>query len=287
MQVPLLDISRQHADIEEELKQVFAEALSTSGFIKGPDMVALEKEFAEYSGTADAIACASGTDALILALQVAGLKRDELVITVPFTFFASAGAIVTAGGTPVFIDILPDTFNMDPDLLEEWLNNNCAITNRGVVHRQSRKRVAAIMPVHIFGQIANMDSINATASTWDLPVIEDAAQAVGAKWRDSRAGSFGSVGCFSISAGRPCSSRADSGRFSPPYPRSTPWRMASAPSYLGSSFPFSCNQSSSSQSRCTGRPSWPARRRSAGASWRCCTSRGMHAPCAWSSRKSS
>ena len=198
MQVPLLDISRQHAGIEEELKQVFAKALSTSGFIKGPDMVALEKEFAEYSGTADAIACASGTDALILALQVAGLKRDELVITVPFTFFASAGAIVTAGGTPVFIDILPDTFNMDPDLLEEWLNNNCAITNRGVVHRQSRKRVAAIMPVHIFGQIANMDSINATASTWDLPVIEDAAQAVGAKWRDSRAGSFGSVGCFSF-----------------------------------------------------------------------------------------
>lgn len=198
MQVPLLDISRQHADIQEELKKVFADALSSSRFIKGPDMEELEKEFAEYSGTADAIACASGTDALILALQAAGLKRDELVITVPFTFFASAGAIVRAGGTPVFIDILPDTFNMDPDLLEEWLNNNCAITNRGVVHRQSRKRVAAIMPVHIFGQIANMDSINATASTWDLPVIEDAAQAVGAKWRDARAGSLGSVGCFSF-----------------------------------------------------------------------------------------
>ncbi|MCP4646413.1 MAG: DegT/DnrJ/EryC1/StrS family aminotransferase, partial [bacterium] len=167
-------------------------------FIKGPDMEALEKEFAEYSGTTDAIACASGTDALILALQAIGLKRDELVITVPFTFFASAGAVVRAGGTPVFIDILPDTFNMDPDLLEAWLNDNCAITDRGVVHRKTGKRVAAIMPVHIFGQIVNMDSINATATTWDLPVVEDSAQAVGAKWRDSRAGSLGSVGCFSF-----------------------------------------------------------------------------------------
>ena len=198
MQIPLLDINRQHAGIKDELTQVFADALSTSRFIKGPDMEALEKEFAEYSGTADAIGCASGTDALILALQAIGLKRDELVITVPFTFFATAGAIVRAGGTPVFIDILPDTFNMDPDLLEEWLNANCAITNRGVVHRKTRKRVAAIMPVHIFGQICNMDSINATASTWDLPVVEDAAQAAGAKWRDSRAGSLGSIGCFSF-----------------------------------------------------------------------------------------
>lgn len=198
MQVPLLDINRQHADIKDELTQVFTDALSTSRFIKGPDMEALEKEFAEYSGTAKAVACASGTDALILALQAIGLKRDELVITVPFTFFATAGAIVRAGGTPVFIDILPDTFNMDPDLLEEWLNTNCAITNRGVVHRKSGKKVAAIMPVHIFGQICNMDSIIATASTWDLPVIEDAAQAAGAKWKDSRAGSFGSIGCFSF-----------------------------------------------------------------------------------------
>jgi len=198
MQVPLLDINRQHADIKEELTQVFADALSSSRFIKGPDMEALEKEFAQYSGTADAIACASGTDALILALQAIGLQRDELVITVPFTFFATAGAIVRAGGTPVFVDILPDTFNMDPDLLQEWLNNNCAITNRGVVHRKTRKKVAAIMPVHLFGQICNMDAILATASTWDLPVIEDAAQAAGAGWEDSRAGSLGTIGCFSF-----------------------------------------------------------------------------------------
>jgi len=198
MQVPLLDINRQHADIKDELTRVFTDALSSSRFIKGPEMDAFESEFAEYSGTADAIACASGTDALILALQAVGLKRDELVITVPFTFFATAGSIVRAGGTPVFVDILPDTFNMDPDLLEEWLNTNCAITNRGVVHKGTAKRVAAIMPVHIFGQICNMDAINSTASNWNLPVVEDAAQAVGAKWRHSKAGSTGTVGCFSF-----------------------------------------------------------------------------------------
>ena len=198
MAVPLLDINRQHADIKDALTKVFTDALASSMFIKGSEMEALEKEFADYSGTADAIGCASGTDALILALQAMGLKRDELVITVPFTFFATAGAIVRAGGTPVFIDILPDTFNMDPDLLETWLNTNCAITNRGVIHRSTGKRVAAIMPVHIFGQIANMDAITSTASTWELPLIEDAAQAVGAKWKDSRAGSLGDIGCFSF-----------------------------------------------------------------------------------------
>ena len=198
MQVPLLDINRQHADIKDELKEVFAKALDSSRFIKGPEMEELEKEFAAYSLTEQAVGCASGTDALILALQAIGLKKDDLVITVPFTFFATAGAIVRAGGTPIFIDILPDTFNMDPDLLEGWLNDNCAITNRGVVEKKSGKRVAAIMPVHLFGQVANMDSIIATAKTWELPVVEDAAQAVGAKWRHSKAGSLGTVGCFSF-----------------------------------------------------------------------------------------
>lgn len=198
MPVPLLDINRQHAGIKDELKKVFAEALETSRFIKGPEMENLEKEFAEYSGTADAVGCASGTDALILALQAAGLKRDELAITVPFTFFATAGAIVRAGGTPVFIDILPDTFNMDPDSLENWLNGNCAVTERGVVHRPTGKRVAAIMPVHIFGQVSNMDAIGSTGRKWGIPVIEDAAQAVGAGWRGDKAGSLGDMGCFSF-----------------------------------------------------------------------------------------
>lgn len=198
MPVPLLDISRQHREIKEELKRVFSEALETSRFIKGPEMEDLEREFAVYTGTADAIGCASGTDALILALQAVGLKSGELVITVPFTFFATAGSIIRAGGTPVFVDVLPDTFNMDPDKLEEWLNQNCAMTERGVVHKASGNIVTAVMPVHLFGQVSNMDAINALADIWGLPVIEDAAQAVGAGWRQKKAGSLGSVGCFSF-----------------------------------------------------------------------------------------
>jgi dTDP-4-amino-4,6-dideoxygalactose transaminase len=198
MPVPLLDINRQHEDIKDELKQVFADALSYSRFIKGPEMEEFEKEFAVYSGTSEAVSCASGTDALILALQAVGMKRDELVITVPFTFFASAGSIKRAGGSPVFVDVLPDTFNMDPDRLNEWLNSNCAITHRGVICRKTGTRVAAVMPVHLFGQVSNMDSISSIAANWQLPVVEDAAQAVGAKWREARAGSIGSVGCFSF-----------------------------------------------------------------------------------------
>ena len=198
MAVPLLDINRQHLEIKEELKKVFSDALDTSRFIKGPEMEAFEKEFAAYSGVREAVGCASGTDALILALQALGLRSGELVLTVPFTFFASAGAIVRSGGSPVFIDILPDTYNMDADKAEAWLNENCAITERGVVHRESGRRIAAIMPVHIFGQVSNMDAISLVGSKWNLPIIEDAAQAVGAKWNGKRAGSQGDAGCFSF-----------------------------------------------------------------------------------------
>jgi len=198
MPVPLLDINRQHRDIKDELKKVFSDALDTSRFIKGPEMESFEKEFAAYTGVKEAVSCASGTDALILAVQAAGLKRGELVITVPFTFFASAGAIVRAGGEPVFTGVLPDTFNLDPEKLEHWLNTNCALTERGAVHRNSGKRIAALIPVHIFGQVCNMDAVGSVAGKWEIPVIEDAAQAVGAKWGEKRAGSLGAMGCFSF-----------------------------------------------------------------------------------------
>lgn len=198
MPVPLLDINRQHKGIEDELRSVFDRALETSRFIKGPEMEAFETEFADYCGISEAVGCASGTDALILALQASGLQQGDLAITVPFTFFASAGAIVRAGGEPVFVDILQDTFNMDPEKLEEWLDGNCAMTERGVVHRSAGRRVAAIMPVHLFGQVSNMDSICAISERWGIPVVEDAAQAVGARWKELRAGASGDFGCFSF-----------------------------------------------------------------------------------------
>ncbi len=198
MAVPLLDISRQHGPILDELREAFNKALESSRFIKGPEMEFLESEFADYCGTRHAVGCASGTDALILALMAAGVETGELVITTPFTFFASAGAVVRAGGIPVFIDIDPDTFNMDADLLDKWLNTNCALTDRGVVERSSGTRVSAAMPVHLFGQVCDMDRIMAICDDWGLPVVEDACQAVGAKWKKGRAGSFGMTGCFSF-----------------------------------------------------------------------------------------
>ncbi len=198
MAVPLLDISRQHKPLIKDLRKVFDKALETSAFIKGLELESLEEEFSKYCGTEIAVGCASGTDALILALMAAGVEPGEYVITTPFTFFATAGAVVRAGGIPVFVDILPDTFNMDPDLLSDWLRSNCAVTNRGVVEKSSGTRVAAVMPVHLFGQIAEMDRIMAICNDWRIPVVEDAAQAVGAKWEGKKAGSFGAAGCFSF-----------------------------------------------------------------------------------------
>ncbi|MCD4848840.1 MAG: DegT/DnrJ/EryC1/StrS family aminotransferase [Candidatus Aegiribacteria sp.] len=198
MAVPLLDISRQHIPIVKDLRKVFDKALETSAFIKGSELVSLEEEFSEYCETEIAVGCASGTDALILALMAAGVKPGEYVITTPFTFFATAGAVVRAGGIPVFVDILPDTFNMDPDLLSDWLRSNCAVTNRGIVDKSNGTRIAAVMPVHLFGQMAEMDRIMIICDDWRIPVVEDAAQAVGAKWDGKKAGSFGSAGCFSF-----------------------------------------------------------------------------------------
>lgn len=198
MPVPLLDISRQHAPLTADLEAVLKDALATSRFIKGPVLERFEEEFASYCGTSRAVGCASGTDALILALQATGLQPGEEVVTVPFTFFASAGAVVRAGGWPVFVDILPGTFNMDPDALESWLTHGCAVTERGTIDRKTGARVHAVIPVDLFGQIVDMDRISAICSDWDLVLIEDACQSVGATWKDGRAGTFGAAGCFSF-----------------------------------------------------------------------------------------
>jgi dTDP-4-amino-4,6-dideoxygalactose transaminase len=198
MPVPLLDINRQHEPLLEELLDSFQRTLATSRFIKGPEMEAFEQELATYVGTERAVGCASGTDALMLALQALGVDRDHLVVTVPFTFFSTAGAVSRLGARPVFVDILPDTYNMDPSKLSEWLGINCSVTDRGVVESRSGRKVSAILPVHLFGQPANMTEITSIAEEWGLPVVEDACQSVGAEWKEAGAGSMGLAGCFSF-----------------------------------------------------------------------------------------
>lgn len=182
MNVPLLDLKAQYRVIKAEVLSAIEAVCDDQGFVLGPRVLAFEEKMAQYIGSRYAIGCASGSDALLLSLMAMGVKAGDEVITVPFTFFATAGAISRLGARPVFVDIHPDTFNIDPTLIER------AIT----------PRTKAIMPVHLFGQCADMAAINEIARRHKLHVIEDACQAIGAAQHDKRAGVLGDTGCFSF-----------------------------------------------------------------------------------------
>lgn len=182
MNVPLLDLKAQYRSIRSEIMRAIDATCDEQGFVLGPRVVALEQAVAKYVGGAHAVGVASGSDALLLSLMALGVKAGDEVITVPFTFFATAGAISRLGAKPVFVDIGAETFNMDPDLIEK------AIT----------PRTKAIIPVHLFGQCADMEAINEIARRRGLRVIEDACQAIGAARHHVRAGAFGDTGCFSF-----------------------------------------------------------------------------------------
>lgn len=182
MNVPLLDLKAQYREIKTEVLAAMEAVCDEQGFVLGPRVVAFEESIAKYIGSRYAIGCASGSDALLLSLMAMGVKAGDEVITVPFTFFATAGAISRLGAKPVFVDIEPHTFNIDPGLIEK------AIT----------PRTKAIMPVHLFGQCADMKAINEIAKRNNLFVIEDACQAIGAGQQGKRAGVLGDTGCFSF-----------------------------------------------------------------------------------------
>ena len=182
MQVPLLDLRQQHARLREELRAATDRVLDSQQFVLGEEVRLLEEEIALYSETRHAVGCASGSDALLLALMALDIRAGDEVITTPFSFFATASAIARTGATPVFVDIDPHTYNLDPSLVES------AIT----------ARTRAVMPVHLYGQCADMGALLEVAARHDLPVIEDAAQAIGAEDGGRRAGSLGRIGCFSF-----------------------------------------------------------------------------------------
>ncbi|MBM4031789.1 MAG: DegT/DnrJ/EryC1/StrS family aminotransferase [Planctomycetes bacterium] len=180
MKVPLLDLKAQYATIRDKVRPAVDAVLESQCFILGPEVEAFEKELAAYVGARHAVACASGTDALLLALMALGVGPGDEVVTTPFTFFATAGCIARLGARPVFVDIEPDTFNINPALVGK------AIT----------KRTKAIIPVHLFGQCADMDPILAAAG--GIPIIEDAAQSLSAEYRGRKSGVLGRVACFSF-----------------------------------------------------------------------------------------
>ncbi len=182
--VPLLDLHALHAPMREEIMAALARVVDSNAFIMGPDVALLEKSVAEYCRVPHAIGCASGSDALLLALMASGIGPGDAVATTPFTFFATAGSIFHAGATPVFVDIDPVTYNIDPLRLAETLR----------VH----PRIKAIIPVHLFGGCADMDPIMELARARGCAVIEDGAQSIGAEYKGRAAQSIGDIGCISF-----------------------------------------------------------------------------------------
>ena len=180
--VPLVDLKRQYRSIKEEVDSAIQDVLETQAFILGPQVKEFESLFASYCNTKHAIGVSSGTDALLLALKSLGIGDGDEVITSPFTFFATVGSICNTGAKPVFADIEPESFNIRPDLIEKCISN----------------KTKAIIPVHIYGQCADMDPILEIAKKHDIRVIEDSAQSIGAEYKDKKSGSIGDLGCFSF-----------------------------------------------------------------------------------------
>nr|HID57964.1 DegT/DnrJ/EryC1/StrS family aminotransferase [Desulfobacterales bacterium] len=182
MKVPFLELKIQYKSIKHEILEATHEIYESQQFILGSKVQELEKRIAAYSQSPYAVAVSSGTDALLTSLMASDIGPGDEVITSPFTFFATIGSIVRVGAKPVFVDIREDTYNIDPSFLEEKITT----------------RTKAIMPVHLFGQCADMDPILEVAKRKKLLVIEDAAQAIGAEYKGKRAGSLGDFGCFSF-----------------------------------------------------------------------------------------
>ena len=180
--VPFFDLKLQYEGLYKPIEEALARVLGSGQYILGPEVAALEEEFAAYCGTAQAIACSSGTEALLLALKAIGIGKGDEVIVPPFTFFSSASAVCRVGATPVFADIDPATFNLDAE----------------DVSRRITPRTRAVMPVHLFGQCVDMEPLWHLAEKHRLVLVEDAAQAVGSEYQGKRTGTLGGIACFSF-----------------------------------------------------------------------------------------
>ncbi|MBC8278111.1 MAG: DegT/DnrJ/EryC1/StrS family aminotransferase [FCB group bacterium] len=195
MNVPLLDLKAQYRAIKDDIDKRVAEVFESQYFINGPQVKECEAEIAGYCKTEFATGVSSGTDALLISLMVAGVGEGDEVITTDYSFFATAGCVSRTGAKPVFVDIDPVTFNIDPKLIEEKIT----------------EKTKAIIPVHLYGQVADMDPIMAIAEKHNLTVIEDGAQAIGAEYKGHRAGSIGHFGCFSFFPSKNLGTSGDGG----------------------------------------------------------------------------
>lgn len=200
MIVPLLDLQAQYSAIKDKVRAAVDAILESQKFILGEQVLGLEKEIAELCGVPYAVGVASGTDALLLSLKALGVGQGDSAITVPYTFFATAGAVVNLGAMPLFVDIEPLGYEMDSEKLKSFLEKECAYSKaeQKVVHKKSNTIVKAVVPVHLYGQCVDMAEILSIAKRFNLPVVEDACQAIGATYKGKSAGAMGDFGCFSF-----------------------------------------------------------------------------------------
>ncbi|HVT98291.1 MAG TPA: DegT/DnrJ/EryC1/StrS family aminotransferase, partial [Acidobacteriaceae bacterium] len=207
--IPFLDLVTPHVELAEELTAVFRRALFTAGFVGGPMVEDFEKAFAAFCGTTHSVAVNSGTDALRFAYTACGIVPGDVVVTVPNTFIATTESISQAGGIPEFVDMDKNTYNMSIERLQEFLEKGCTRDASGkLISKRHQRPVTAIVPVHLYGQMADMDSILRLASEYGLQVIEDACQAHGAEYfsgklnRWMKAGTMGHAAAFSFYPGK-------------------------------------------------------------------------------------
>jgi dTDP-4-amino-4,6-dideoxygalactose transaminase len=199
MRVPLLDLKPQYQALKSEIDAAIARVCASQMFILGPAVAELERRVAEYSQAKFAIGLSSGTDALLIALMALEIGLGDEVITSPYTFFATGGTVARVGARPIYVDIEPGTFNISPDAVEEFLTSECEKREGRLVNRRTGGRVRALMPVHLYGQSADMDPLMDLAARFNLQVIEDAAQAIGSEYPSGRrVGAIGAIGCLSF-----------------------------------------------------------------------------------------
>jgi dTDP-4-amino-4,6-dideoxygalactose transaminase len=196
--VPLLDLKAQYAQIRAEVMPIIEEVCASQRFILGDHVLALEAEVAAYCASSAGIGVSSGTDALLLALMALGVGVGDEIFTSPFTFFATAGTIARLGARPVFCDIDPVSFNLSPQAVAEFIDRHCSMQGGRLINGATGGRIKGLMPVHLYGQSADMNPLMAVAKQYGLKVIEDAAQAIGTEYKGVRVGSIGDVGCFSF-----------------------------------------------------------------------------------------
>ncbi len=213
MKVPQIDLINQYHLIKEEINSAIEAVLESGIVINGDNVKKIENSIAAYSDTKYGIGVANGSDAIYIALKALGVSSEDCVISPPFTFFATAGSIVRAGATPIFIDIESQTYNLDPVKLQEFIDTNCKFdtkTNQ-LINRKTGQLVKAIIPVHLYGQVCKMDKIMKIARKYNLKVVEDCAQAIGSEYKEKKSGSFGDLSTFSFFPTKNLSTYGDGG----------------------------------------------------------------------------